>query len=308
MTKHLKDGHLACGTCGHGVAPKHQAETRTFTSLGTYTDGVRLPAHDREFKTDMTRCRDCQERRDTAQQLLEDFPKGRWIFLSDRSAVDAIEATLGACAYIRQRPKVRSDKDLRLLLEEMAGLAKANAYFARYVPLALPGARPGKANAKPWGHLDDEAAGPLKEAYVRWLLRRSETARDIEHPTGGGCYLCGVKSVYALPSHKQHCWREVQIRPASLGGQSHESETKILCGLCFERGEEVGVYGWTLLFQRIFDAAGIGHRYNRAISITGAKAWGESGLTEPNDEPFAHFDLDGVREDMASGRFNVWAR
>lgn len=290
MNKNLKDGHLACKFCGRGVAPRNQKETFTIKSYGVMTGNLpRMSQHDREFETVMTRCRDCQGRRERAEELLEEFPDGRYVFMSDSMALEAIEATLDICAYIGQVPTIRRAKDLRLLLEELVGLAKVNAYFALYVPLAEPQARPGKCNSKPWGHIGKEEGAVIREAYVSWLRRRSEVATDIEHPTGGGCYVCGVGSVFALPSNKEYCWREKDIAPVSMGGKGYDRKTVTLCGPCFVKGEEIGAYGWTLLYKGIFKAAGLEHRYRPELHIPKAVAWGELGLSTPNKEPFDHY-------------------
>ncbi|MCU4296340.1 hypothetical protein D3I60_04465 [Brevibacterium permense] len=300
----LADGWLACRVCGVATAPTVQHGQDTITSWGREYRG-NSPTLQRqaaqEFETTMTRCTTCEERREQAVAVNIEHPTGRGQYLADAIANTAVERALAVAAVAETDLKLTSARRVRLAIRHLTPEALGLVWESRFAPVAEAEAKEDSGAALPWAHVPEERRAEARRAVASYLRALTERPQPITAPTGGGCYLCGVASVEALPSRASRVWAEARVSPSSLGGTSTAHLSVSVCRTCADAAEAYGAYGQSMMARLVLEAAGISRKLGIENVRLDPPAWGVLDI-EPNPTPWAHIDLADLREKFESGR------
>lgn len=307
-TESLTNGALACSGCGVAV-PLAEAVTRGIEKVHSFGREIR-PGEphglaSKESESEMSRCGSCSVRRDEAVELMTKYPEGRGQYRSDSLAHNLAENALLALAAIGEQVTIESDRELRLLCAVLAEHGQRLSWRARFAPIAMRTAKSDTAAVRSFAHVREDDLVAVRAEFARYRVLRAERPIDLAPPIGSGCYLCGVGSVKARPSRRNHVWRTGRVRPSQLGGTDTTPREVAMCAECHLQGEAFGVYGPTVLDRLVLRAAGVdrllGSEY---LQLHGVKAWGTCGRTKPNSTPFAHLDLSGLLADVRGGNID----
>jgi len=305
------EGWLACRLCGVLLPPDEQArEPHTVRSMGRVpAPGTYIPGPmQRESEIQMTTCAACNGLRAEATRLAAEFPSGcrttDYLLMGER-AVMAVEGCLAALQLLSARHEIRGARQLRLLLREILPSVPQITWEGRFVPYADHDAKSETGAARPWAHVPAEVVAATRTAWAAWLRARVERPRPIAAPTAAACYLCGVGTVEALPSHAHHAWHTLRVRPSALGASRAAKDlTTDVRATCHAAYAELRGWGPTLLEQLVMRAAGLeGNARWQQVEVSGLRAWGTMGRTVPNPTPWAHLDLAQLDSDLRTGVF-----
>lgn len=300
----LADGWLACRVCGVATAPTVQHGQDTIISWGReYRGGspsLRRKAA-QEFETTMTRCSACEERRERAVAVNIEHPAGRGQYVADVIANTAVERALAVAAVAEHDLKLTSARRVRLAIRHLTTEALGLVWESRFAPVAEAEANPSTGAALPWSHVPEEGRARARQAVAAFLRAVTERPETTPAPTGGGCYLCGVASVEALPSRASSAWTEARVSPSSLGGTSTAHRRVSVCRTCAEAAEAYGAYGPSVMAYLVLEAAGISRKLGIENVRIDPPAWGVMNI-EPNPTPWAHIALADLREKFETGR------
>ena len=266
----LDPGSIACCMCGIGVSEP----TSTFeaTPIGVAGQPGESPGSaPRRLPTFVfTRCPECQARHDLAVHLVDRF--GRIAAsLGPDSAAHKIELGLIGLAVLGHERAVPTDEGgCWRLLRHLVLAGGACRFQNRYVPVIMPGARPGMCSPSPWSHVRHAEREAASTAFGRILAERKAISLppvQIQIPTPvlagtdvplpGGCLSCGLAStlvpasevaVLGGPRAAQQRWRPLSADPTSLGGPAAPSRLSgHLCPVCASVLDRVGAVGQRFL-------------------------------------------------------------
>lgn len=291
----LPDGSTACAHCGvpttvPGSAFHVLAREVPIGDSGSVRTEDMKPGSSVTFGL----CAECVAVGDLARHLLDASPATARRIGSP--ALHQVTAALDALRVIgAPLPETTTGDALDELLD-LAPLGASARWSAQFAPLWRHGARPGRAASEPWLFVGVEPRAEIRGAYARWLARR-RPARPISCPSGG-CLLCGVGSV--LARHGDAPWRATAANGSVLGG-ARGSVSGHLCPACQVAQDEAGSHMLDAAIMAVIDPDGaIRRKRPYAPEVQGARAWGVTGR-KPNRAPFAHLDLDGLRESFMLG-------
>lgn len=283
----LPEGHLACLACGVAVPPPH-AHTEVLTAYGP-REGEPLTqgALRAERRITFTRCASCQETYERAHDLMDTYPRVGQAIGSRSIAEHRVSlALLALDALARPAPSI-SEHHLRLLLGHLLPACGGLLWSSRYVPLWGRDAGTRQAAAQRWAHVHPETRSVLAEAYGALLRARIEAPRPVHHPEGGGCLLCGVGAVMALPS--QSAWTPKTTSPSSIGGRGPERLSGYLCPACTGAVAEAGSTGPSAMEKALLRHLQVPRRSLAPVELVGLVGWGALGdEARPNSSPWEH--------------------
>lgn len=293
----LEPDDLACLACGRAVAPPH-AEQVDFDGWHSATLDDPRPRNPQTVT--LTRCAGCREAHDRAGSLLDAHPRVQTQMGSRSVGMHRVEAALNALDAMKRDLPIHTDASLRLLVEHMTAVGVATRWAARYSPVRAKEARDAEAASQPWGHLTEWQWQDLRKAFAGLLNARVERPLPYSSPIGGGCMLCGVETVSALPSQAAGLWTPATASPTALGGRpSPELLAGYLCPTCERAHEEIGAIGPTTMERSIMLHFDVRRRSLTATELVGLVGWLATGLDEPNERAWQHVpNIDALAEEL----------
>lgn len=309
----LPAGTLPCALCGVPVAMTEDRDTITVLSLGSrrnpnsaHPEALLRHAQAPETTLTMTRCDTCGERRAAAVLAVAEFPEGRGRFRQAVLAEDAAELATATAAAIGVQLVLGSARALRFALDYLAPLGHGLTWRGRYSPRMVAAARRDEAASAPFSAVDPELLDEARRTFVEMLAARTARVVSVAEPGGSGCYLCGVGAVEVLSSAKARAWTTLRLRPETVGGRGGDLVVASVCWRCndeFERQERT--VGDRLMQVLVLRAAGLENHLAARDLILRPTAWGVLGRREPNQSPWQHLDLAGLRADIESGQTGI---
>lgn len=281
----LNPGALACGGCGLAVDGPHKkvdVTTHVATKKSTRPAGVG-GGHVGEVATPLTTCEHCRELRQQAEKVAPLLRLGG----SRSIAVDRVMSALLVLDALGMRaPKITTRREAWLLVEHLNAAGAGVQWSARFTGTLAAGADPTTAAVERWSYLDSKQRQVLKDAAASYLRARIETPKHIAPPSGGGCAMCGVSSVYALPSKAHEVWQisggNKYTCPQCTFVLGHMAVVGRAVG---EASAEVALRAYLQIPRRAYDDR----------QFAGLTPWVQSGA-KPNKTPWAHLDLGTVRK------------
>lgn len=303
----LPERSLPCSSCGVAV-PRGEAETHGIETVRSHgraraSGSIRLQhdPNDRPFDTPMGSCEQCAALREQATEVstkyLGSLRVGNYTYTGE-SAIARITDALRVLAALGEQVDIQSARDLRLLVSTLALPGVQITWRARFAPVAALDARPGTSSASAWSHLSRATLRALGAEYARFRVRRVERAVALRPPIGLACAACGVSSVKALPSHREHVWRTARIRVANDSDLREVS----LCAGCWSAYERERAFGPSMMMMLVLAAAGIDKKRGSELLQVDPPSWIELKDIEPNEMPWQHLDLARMRTDFELGR------
>ncbi|MGR2751492.1 hypothetical protein [Agromyces arachidis] len=282
----LGSGDLACLACGQTVAPPHP-ERVDFD--GWHWAVLDDPRPRTPHTVSLTRCDHCREVHERAASLLDAYPRVQAQMGSRSVGMHRVEAALNALDAIGRGMPIHTDGSLRLLVEHMTAAGVAVRWAARYSPVRTKDAHEGEAASQPWGHVTEWQWHDLRKAFAGLLNARVERPLPYSSPIGGGCMLCGVETVSALPSQAAGLWTPATASPTAIGGPPRpERLGGYLCPTCQQAREEIGAIGPTTMERSIMLHFDVQRRSLTATELVGLVGWLATGRDEPNERPWQH--------------------
>ncbi|MGR0219517.1 hypothetical protein [Agromyces sp. ZXT2-6] len=277
---------LACLACGQ-VVPAPHTERVDFDGWHRATrDNPRPPA---ARTITLTRCDRCRKVHDRAATRLDAYPRVQAHMGSRSIGLHRVEAALNALDAIRRDLPIHTDGSLRLLIEHMTATGVAARWASRFSPVRTKDARDAEAASQPWGHLTDWQWTDLRKAFAGLLNARVERPLRYGPPIGGGCMLCGVGTISALPSQAAGLWTPATASPTAIGGRpTPERLASYLCPTCERAREEIGAIGPTTMERSIMLHLDVRRRSLTATELVGLVGWLASGVDEPNARAWQH--------------------
>lgn len=278
-TTDLPEGHLPCLACGVAVPPPHEAtEQITWPAISEGAPSVRRPAR----TITMTRCESCRSTRTQAEALAASNRRLVAGIGSPSIATYRLELALTGLDVVGATLRDSTERGLRLLLEHMTipgGLSR----WARHAESA------SRCAEAPWSFVGDEARADLRKGYAALLRARVERPRPVPHPEGGGCLLCGVGAVLALPSRAHTVWTARTVTPSSLGGRGPERISGYLCPLCESAADAARSVGPSAMEGSLLAYLEVPRRAYAPVELRGLVGWGAlHPAAEPNETPWQH--------------------
>ncbi|MET4157950.1 hypothetical protein [Agromyces sp. PvR057] len=287
----LPEGALACHVCGVAVLSGLVEE---FTSNTYHPRAGHLVAERVvEFRT----CAECRDRHGLAALLMEANPGVRARIgaasIANHRAALALDVMAAAGSPV---PGSLSAEHLRMALDVLS--AEARRWAARFSPSLAEGALVTSCAERPWSWLSPDDRADVKRAVGRWQAYRMPP-RAVECPTGG-CGYCGIGTVTA--ARWQTPWTAHSMSPGGLGGSGPRNLDVSLCMTCeaFHAdpfGTGPGPMGSALL-EYVDPGRVLRGGTPHEPEPRGVRGWAVSGRTEPNATPWAHLDVDGLRESI----------
>ncbi len=290
----LPEGKIACARCGtptdgpgtpYRVLSRQVALPRGLTRTEAMPDGASVRLGD---------CSECAAVTSAAAAIVADNP---WMASHIGSpAQHQVACALDALRVIGAPMPVGIRDDVAWDLLRLTTLGSAARWASRFAPVTEAGAREDRAASEPWLFVGLELRAEIQHAYVAWLARR-RPPRPVPCPSGG-CMLCGVASV--LARHGDKPWRATSANASVLGGGGG-SIAGHLCPTCQTAQDEAGSH---MLDAAVLAVADPDRAFRRKRPepprLDGLVAW--ALLSEaPNDEPFQHHDIDGLRAALRRG-------
>jgi len=228
----LPEGALPCRMCGQAVPDPAPGAVETITLPSPY-NGRGVPMGS-DIGIPTTRCPECVRRRDSARQLMEDHPRiareNGNVGVDRADAMLAIFEAIGDNRGRMLEPLLATDDGLRELLEAMTSFGAAASWSAGF-------ARPGKCEARRWGHVTDAVRKEASNAHRDLVLRRMETPEPVAPPAHdgalAGCGFCGRGTLVVKPSKAVEAWGPLfRILPGVVGGSGPDRIPAHLCPDC----------------------------------------------------------------------------
>lgn len=305
----LGPNEMACMTCGVAVPGPHRR--KDVEGFGT-TWKLLIPGSPKAGNTPvaavmMTRCADCRALRQLALTLLDEHPRVQQGVGSRSIALDRVENALAALDVLGQAaPTLRTDHDLRLLIDPDRGLATGGvAWRSEYANSSWqkPADVPRRAASARWAHVGQEQRQALRDGFAAMLRARTERPRTYAPPTDGprGCLLCGVGTVVALPSRSTEVWTVASVPARALGGRGGGGSTLhgYLCPACSSAVEEAGGVGpsaMELSLRRHLGVRQRGYGGPGEVQLVGLVGWGAlPGPVAVNAMRWQHVDAEEAR-------------
>ncbi|WP_062465591.1 hypothetical protein [Demequina maris] len=286
----LPADHLACLACGIAAMP---GTTETFISIGRLAQPgrPRMAANERSEYFELTRCPGCEQTRQQAAALVAEHP-----VVAHRlgtAAVERLEAGLGVLRLLGARtPRLTSARDVLRFVDHMSTAGALVRWSRRYTPVALSDAQDEDCNEAPWEHATEADRQTARDALAGLLAAVNERPAPIPCPDpSGGCMLCGIASVEALPSRAAHAWTPATANPSPLGGRpSNKRLSGHLCPTCATACDTVGSIGPTAMERALMAALGVRRKSLTPTELVGLKAWAVMPEASPNRRPWGHIE------------------
>jgi len=299
----LKDGELACRSCGVGVKRSSSRNVETLDVLSpraAIVSAIGLPVPTAGMATAL--CQGCADRIARAERVVDSHGLN---FVYGDAATDHVNAALEALDVLRIRG-ARTDAlttaaGVRDFVDTLAWVGSRATWAARFAPLQLPGADPGTCAVGRWSHVSREDVGLIASEYRTLVHRRMEVPMPYTPPAreGGlrGCLLCGVGSIVTTESLAADAWGSLErVQTGTIGGANRASSARgHLCPNCRAAVEQVGAPGMSAVERALMNHLGFKVRYGSTVNFTDESVvHGWAALppgTPANDEPWAHLDL-----------------
>ena len=303
---------LPCRSCGASVRVKDASKAETLVRQQPLSMSqvavLRGPAP--TYEIEVSRCDDCNRRRDHAAALLSAHPRvARQHATVGLDRLDAALATVDLVLGPRGSRGGRildhltdSDAALREFIETLAPIGASAAWSVQ------KGGPKDRAGGR-WSHVPRDLRLDAREAHRTLVRRRSEVPIALTPPEHGerGCLLCGVGTVVARPSDREAAWGPLmRAHPAAVNGRGALPFEGYCCAACRaairSTGGGVGLApaGVALLAHLGFRRVGFGTTLREGV----ARPWAALGSgAKPNETPWAHLDLARIerRLDKAQG-------
>ncbi|WP_353828217.1 hypothetical protein [Agromyces sp. SYSU T0242] len=290
---------LACYACGCAVPPPHGALVDV-EGMPEWVVALDDPRPRAGKTTTMTRCARCEQAHERAATLLDEHPRVKAQMGSRSIGLHRVEAALNALDAIGRDTPLHTDASLRLLVEHMTPLGVAVRWASQFTPVWTKEARDDVAASQPWEHVTTWQREDLRKAFAGLLNARVERPLPYGPPTGGGCMLCGVETVSALPSQAAGLWTPATVDPSAIGGRrSPERVAGYLCPTCDRARSEVGSLGPTAMERSVMLHFALRRRSMTPTELVGLRGWLVSGVDEPNERPWEHIlNIEDVAEHL----------
>ncbi len=287
--------HAACRACGTVCGPT--APRSTFTALG-YVDRLGVREYTTPAEVTFATCDRCAALDAHAAATLDAHPAIRRAIGSPSIGRHRIVSAFHALAVLGVEPAETYTADgLTSLLDRLTAPGVSAAWSSRFVPIREADVSRDTAAAEPWLHVGSELRAEIRRQYTDHLADRMPP-RAVACPSRG-CAWCGVGTVMAKRTAEP--WTPHTMSPASLGGVGPHSLAVHLCPTCERIREDGGS-----IRSAVLDLVDPGRRLRRRRpyepEVNGVRGWAVMG-GRPNAAPFAHLDLDGVRELLESADY-----
>lgn len=293
----LGPNDLACLACGQAVAPPHAERVDV---VGTVWRSLDDPNGGTQLGTVLTRCARCQRVHERAESLLDAHPRVAAQIGSRSIGLHRVEAALNALDALGKDLPFHTDASLRQLIEHLTGPGVGARWATRYAPVWQKNVRDDEAATQPYGHLTEWQWHDLRKGFADMLNARVERPLPYAPPIGGGCMLCGVETVRALPAEAAGLWTPATADPSAIGGRrSPERLAGYLCPTCERARTEVGGIGPTAMERSIMLHFDVRRRSLTARELVGLVGWLATGYDEPNERPWQHIaDIEALAEEL----------
>lgn len=280
--RHLPDEHIACAGCGTPCGPDRPRTSFDVMGRADRVRGLREINGRVTFAT----CVACAALDAHAARTLDAHPAIRQAIGSPNITRHRIVSAFRGLAVLGVEPAETYTHDaLASLLQRLSAPGASASWSQRFAPIWEEGASTKTAAAEPWLHVSIELRSEVRRQYLDHLAD-ALPPRPVLCPTRG-CAWCGVGSVMAKRTAEP--WT-----PLTANGASGH-----LCPTC-ERYDATGQD----MRAALLDYADPGRKFRRRRPYPpephGAQPWSRVP-GRPNAEPWAHIDLDGLRDQLANG-------
>jgi hypothetical protein len=303
---------LPCRSCGAPVRVKDAASADVIVRQEPLSMSrvVVLQGYAPTYDVPVSRCDDCNRRRDHAAALLAAHPRVARQHAS--VGLDRLDAALATVDLVLGPRGSRGGRILDHLTDSDAALREFIDTLAPIGASASWSVQRGESKDKPggrWSHVPRDLRLDAREAHRALVRRRSEVPIPLTPPEGGerGCLMCGVGTVLARPSDREAAWGTLmRAHPAAVNGRGAIPFEGYCCPACRaaigSTGGGVGLApaGVALLAHLGFRRVGFGTTLREGV----ARPWAAHGSgATPNATPWAHLDLARIerRLDKAPG-------
>lgn len=303
-TRSLPADALACRSCGVAVASPSAERVEVLRSI--YVDagpilGLRVAAQPLEVR--VSRCAECDDRRERAEALVARFRLGRVFGNVAADHLDAALAALDVLGIRRDRTAslTGSAADARGFAIALAHVGSAATWAALFQPVLRAGAGPDECAPQRWGHVTAEHVRLIAEEYRTLVHRRMELPFPFAPPSDGvpGCLLCGVGALRVKESDAAAAWGTLRrASPGTLGGRSRpELIAGYLCPECRSVVDSVGgALGMRAVERGIMRHLGYTVKPGAWVEFHRVAAWvALPPGVEPNATPWAHLNLPRIQ-------------
>jgi hypothetical protein len=303
---------LPCRSCGASVRVKDAASAEAIVRQQPLSMSqvavLRGPAP--TYEIEVSRCDDCNRRRDHAAALLAAHPRVARLHAS--VGLDRLDAALATVDLLLGPRGSRGGRILDHLTDSDAALREfidALAPIGASVSWSVQKGGAGDRAGGRWSHVPRDLQLDAREAHRTLVRRRSEVPAAVAPPEHGarGCLLCGVGTVTARASDRETAWGPLlRAHPAAVNGRGPTAIEGYCCPACRRAlattGGSVGLAaaGVALLAHLGFRRVGFGTTLKDGV----ARPWAALGSgAVPNASPWAHLDLARIerRLDKAPG-------
>lgn len=246
----LREGLLACRSCGFATAETSESETVTGVGWDVEVTFKAMENWSPPSVT-VTLCRACREREESA-----DLPPHLAARLGPQIGRERLVAALDGLAALGVRPPATvAPMDL---IRHLNAAGQQVRWVTRFVPLGTPGRSTRTAARVPWAHVTDEQRAALRDGYGAVLAattaRHAPNAR-LTPPSGPpACLMCGIGAVTLTASRvvalggteraRERVWtHRVVTSPVVLGGGGSKAVTGHTCPECTQAISDTGAIG-----------------------------------------------------------------
>lgn len=281
--------HVACHACGTPCGPDAPRSTYTVTGRADARLGLIEGHGEVTFGT----CAACADLDALAARTLAEHPDIRRMIGSPSIGQYRIVSAFHALAVMGAKPaETYTDDGLLSLLGRLAAPGALASWARQFAPIRQDDARRDTAASEPWLHVDSDLRAEIRLQYRDHLADRMPPHR-VACPTGG-CAWCGVGMVLAKRSAKP--WTPYSVR------EGVHTMTGHLCPVC-ERIHEDGGSMRSAVLSVIDPDRLLRRRVPGEPDVQGVRGWATAGDGRPNEAPWAHLDLLGLRDILARGDY-----